>query len=662
MKETTVRILCPNGIHISPAGVMAKLLRPLSAKVEIVRGEARANAADIDEVLALALREGEEVTVRADGGDEETAKEIVCAVLREGTKMLAHFRPSSPSAGEKRDAPADSCLAMSVRIGRIRQIVDNLSEYLASYKKGAPMEEARRFGEAIKVFGARMEEASRASARTGETRQQQILEGYRLMADAPGFHAEVGRAINEGVSAPEAVLAAKEKMAETMLLQERAGDQREIGRSLARILLGVPETEAFDDGTPLILVGDEISPEQMARFPGERLAGIVESGGSPSGHAAILARMRGVPAILGYKDAAKLPDGATAIIDGTNGKIIVDPSEDELRAAREKIEKERETERHLLEDHGPVATKDGVSVTLRANVGAPEEIEGAVKIGAEGVGLFRSEFLFLGRGELPSEDEQADAYIRAAKACGKYPCVIRTLDAGGDKDIPAIRLPKEANPFLGVRAIRISLAHPELLAAQLRAILRAAKEGNAALLLPMIVSADEVDAVKKALDCEREALFGGGGAAPRLPVGVMIETPAAALSAATLAKRADFFSVGTNDLIQYTLAADRTNAALSHLDGAFHPSVLRLLKMTVDAADKAKIPVTVCGEMAANPIAVSLLLGLGVKILSMAPAMLPKIRAVVRKTSLAGAQVLAEEALNAETAAEVRALAEAAAQ
>ena len=176
----------------------------------------------------------------------------------------------------------------------------------------------------------------------------------------------------------------------------------------------------------------------------------------------------------------------------------------------------------------------------------------------------------------------------------------------------------------------------------------------------MIVAADEVDEVRKALNREREALFGEGGAAPRLPVGVMIETPAAALSAETLAKRADFFSVGTNDLIQYTLAADRTNAALSHLDGAFHPSVLRLLKMTVDAADKAKIPVTVCGEMAADPIAVPLLLGLGVKILSMAPAMLPKIRAVVRKTSLAGAQALAEDALNAETAADVRALAEAA--
>ena len=195
------------------------------------------------------------------------------------------------------------------------------------------MEEARRFGEAVKAFGARMEAASRASAHAGETRQQEILDGYRMMADAPGFHAEVGRAINEGVSAPEAVLAAKEKMAETMLLQERAGDQREIGRSLARILLGIPETKDFDDGAPLILVGDEISPEQMARFPGERLAGIVESGGSPSGHAAILARMRGIPAILGYKDAASLPDGATAIIDGANGTIIVNPSEDELHTA-----------------------------------------------------------------------------------------------------------------------------------------------------------------------------------------------------------------------------------------------------------------------------------------------------------------------------------------
>ncbi len=670
MKETTVRVLCPNGIHISPAGVMAKLLAPLSAQITIVRGTAQANAADVDEVLALALREGEDVSVRAEGADADAATEIVCAVLREGTKMLAGYMAkkkgelssAKTNREEKEERKAPAVFASNINIGRIRQIADDFSAQLASYKKGTPMEEARRFGEAVKAFGTRMEAASRASAHAGETRQQEILDGYRMMADAPGFHAEVGRAINGGVSAPEAVLAAKEKMAETMLLQERAGDQREIGRSLARILLGIPETEAFDDGAPLILVGDEISPEQMARFPGDRLAGIVESGGSPSGHAAILARMRGIPAILGCKDAAKLTDGATAIIDGTNGKIIVDPSEDELRAARERIEKERETARRLLEDDGPAATKDGVPVTLRANVGAPEEIERAVKFGAEGVGLFRSEFLFLGRNELPSEEEQANAYIRAVKACGQFPCVIRTLDAGGDKDIPAIRLPKEANPFLGVRAIRVSLAHPELLAAQLRAVLRAAKGGNAALLLPMIVSADEVDAVKKALAREREVLFGEGGAAPRLPVGVMIETPAAALSAETLAKRADFFSVGTNDLIQYTLAADRTNAALSHLDGAFHPSVLRLLKMTVEAAGKAEIPVTVCGEMAADPIAVPLLLGLGVRILSMAPAMLPQIRAVVRKTSLAGAQALAEDALKAETAAEVRALAEAAVQ
>ena len=667
MKETTVRVLCPNGIHISPAGVMAKLLAPLSAHVTIVRGAARANAADVDEVLALALREGEDVTVRVEGADADDATEIVSAVLREGTKMLAGYmakkkgEPLSEKQGkEEREAPA--VLASNINIGRIRQNAEDFSGQLASYKKGTPMEEARRFGEAVKAFGARMEAASRASAHAGETRQQQILDGYRMMADAPGFHAEVGRAINEGTSAPEAVLAAKEKMAETMLLQERAGDQREIGRSLARILLGVPETKDFDDGAPLILVGDEISPEQMARFPGERLAGIVESGGGPSGHAAILARIRGVPAILGYKDAAKLPDGATAIIDGTNGTIVVNPSEDELRAARERIEKERKGARRLLEENGPVATKDGVPVTLRANVGAAEEIEEAMKIGAEGVGLFRSEFLFLGRDELPSEDEQGEAYIHAVKACGEYPCVIRTLDAGGDKDIPALALPKEENPFLGVRAIRVSLSRPELLAAQLRAVLRAAKEGNAALLLPMIVSADEVDEVKKALAREREALFGGAEAAPRLPVGVMIETPAAALDAEALAKRADFFSVGTNDLIQYTLAADRTNAALSHLDGAFHPSVLRLLKMTVEAADKAKIPVTVCGEMAADPIAVPLLLGLGVRILSMAPAMLPQIRAVVRKTSLAGAQALAEDALKAETAAKVRALAEGAVQ
>lgn len=657
MKETAVRVLCPNGIHISPAGVMAKLLAPLSARVEILRDGAKANAADVDEVLGLALREGEDVSVRAEGDDAERAMEIVCAVMREGVKMLAHFQ--APSS-QKKTAPPPAVIASSVRIGRIRQIADDFDTWLSSYKKGEPMEEARRFGEAVKMFGERMEAASRASACAGATREQLILEAYKMMADAPGFHAEVGRAINNGVAAPEAVLAAKETLAKTMLLQERAGDQREVGRSIARILLGVSESSDFEDGMPVILAGEEVSPELMARFPGERLAGIVESGGSPSGHAAILARMRGLPALLDYADVRSLPDGATAIIDGGKKTIVVNPSEEELRQARETMEKEQAEARRLLEESGPALTTDGTTITLRANVGSVEEIATAQKIGAEGVGLFRSEFLFLGREDLPSEDEQADVYARSAKACGGKPCVIRTLDAGGDKDIPALHLPKEANPFLGVRAIRVSLARPELLGTQLRAVLRAAKDGAAALLLPMVVSAEEVCAVREALERERRALFGDGGDVLRVPVGVMIETPAAALTADVLAKHADFFSIGTNDLAQYTLAADRTNAALAGLDGMFHPSVLRLIQMTADAGKKAGIPVAVCGEMAAEPLAVPLLLGLGVRILSLAPAMLPKIRAVVRKTSLAAAAALAADALRCGTPAEVRALAEAA--
>lgn len=661
MKETAVRVLCPNGIHISPAGVMAKLLAPLSARVEILRDGAKANAADVDEVLGLALREGEDVSVRAEGDDAERAMEIVCAVMREGVKMLTHFQ--APSS-QKKIAPPPAAIASSVRIGRIRQIADDFDTWLASYKKGEPMEEARRFGEAVKMFGERMEAASRASACAGATREQLILEAYKMMADAPGFHAEVGRAINNGVAAPEAVLAAKETLAKTMLLQERAGDQREVGRSIARILLGVSESSDFEDGMPVILAGEEVSPELMARFPGERLAGIIASGGSPSGHAAILARMRGLPALLDYADVRSLPDGATAIIDGGKKTIVVNPSEEELRQARGMMEKEQAEARRLLEESGPVRTPDGTEITLRANVSSVEEITASQEIGAEGVGLFRSEFLFLGREDLPSEDEQADVYARSAKACGGKPCVIRTLDAGGDKDIPALHLPKEANPFLGVRAIRVSLARPELLGTQLRAVLRAAKDGAAALLLPMIVSVEEIVTVRKALDCERRALFGDGDA-PNVPVGVMIETPAAVLIADALAKYADFFSIGTNDLAQYTLAADRTNAALAaaaDLDAMFHPAVLRLIQMTVEAGGKAEIPVAVCGEMAAEPLAVPLLLGLGVRILSLAPAMLPRIRAVVRKTALESAAALAGEALRCETSAKVRAIAKSAAR
>ena len=656
MKERTVRVLCPNGIHISPAGVMAKLLKKVSARAEIHRGEQSADASDIDAVLALALREGEEVTVCAEGGEADIALSLVEAVLREGTKMLKTWRAEASAAPKPPEKKEFAVASASLCIGRIRQTADDMKEKLASYKKGSPMEEARRFGEAVKAFAARMEKTARACADAGETRQQLILEGYRMMAEAQGFHEEVGRVIAEGVPAPEAVLAAKERMASSMLLQERAGDQREVGRSIARILLGIKETAEAEDGSALILAGDEISPELIARFSGDRLAGIIQSGGSPSGHAAILARMRGIVALLGYQGAEKLPDGAMAIVDGEKGIVVVDPSEEELREAQRRIDEEKAEARRLLEETGAAVTKDGAAITLRANVGSAEEAEAAVRNGAEGVGLFRSEFLYLGRNELPSEDEQAEVYRRAAKACGGQPCVIRTLDAGGDKDIPALALPKEVNPFLGFRAIRISLSRPALLSAQLRAVLRAAKEGKAALLLPMIVSVSEIEDVRKALETERRALFGDDEAAPEVPVGVMIETPAAVVQADVLARHADFFSIGTNDLAQYTLAADRTNAALAYLDGMFHPATLHMIKLTVSAAQQAGIPVAVCGEMAADPLAAKLLIGLGVTVLSMAPSMLPKIRAVVRQTSLARAQCLAEEALRQTDPAAVRAI------
>lgn len=656
MKERTVRVLCPNGIHISPAGVMAKLLKKVSARAEIHRGGQSADASDIDAVLALALREGEDVTVRAEGDEADIALSLVEAVLREGTKMLKTWRAEASAAPNAPEKAEPSVVPSSLCIGRIRQTADDMKEKLASYKKGSPMEEARRFGEAVKAFAARMEKTARACADAGETRQQLILEGYRMMAEAQGFHEAVGRVIAEGVPAPEAVLAAKERMASSMLLQERAGDQREVGRSLARILLGIKETAEAEDGSALILAGDEISPELIARFSGDRLAGIIQSGGSPSGHAAILARMRGIVALLGYQGAEKLPDGAMAIVDGEKRTVVVDPSEEELREAQRRIDEEKAEARRLLEETGAAVTKDGAVITLRANVGSAEETEAAVRNGAEGVGLFRSEFLYLGRNELPSEDEQAEVYRRAAKACGGQPCVIRTLDAGGDKDIPALALPKEANPFLGFRAIRISLSRPALLSAQLRAVLRAAKEGKAALLLPMIVSVSEIEDVRKALEMERRALFGDDEAAPEVPVGVMIETPAAVVQADVLARHADFFSIGTNDLAQYTLAADRTNAALAYLDGMFHPATLHMIQLTVSAAQQAGIPVAVCGEMAADPLAAKLLIGLGVTVLSMAPPMLPKIRAVVRQTSLARAQRLAEEALRQTDPAAVRAI------
>jgi phosphotransferase system enzyme I (PtsI) len=386
------------------------------------------------------------------------------------------------------------------------------------------------------------------------------------------------------------------------------------------------------------------------------IAAIATDAGTRTAHVAILARSLGLPAVVGLRTATtELRGGERVVLDGGTGMLAINPTDAEINAYRERQREEEIAEAALAELASLEAvTLDGVRVTLRANVDIPEEAEAAARSGAEGVGLMRTEFLVVGRAAMPDEDEQYRAYRRVVEAFVGKPVVIRTFDIGGDK-LPIGGFPAEPNPFLGWRAIRMCIDQPEMFRTQLRALLRAAVHGDLRIMLPLIVTLDEVLAARRLLD-EAAAELQARGAEFRadVPLGVMIETPAAAVAGDTLTRDVDFFSIGTNDLVQYTLAVDRGNANLAPRFTPLHPAVLRLIKRTVEVAELGDIDVSVCGEMASQPLMAFALLGLGVRQLSVAPRSVPLVKRIVRGVTLAHAKLAASAALRARTAEEAR--------
>jgi phosphocarrier protein FPr len=385
------------------------------------------------------------------------------------------------------------------------------------------------------------------------------------------------------------------------------------------------------------------------------VTGIATAGGSATAHAAILARALGLPAVVGLGPALLgIADGTDVLLDGRAGTVVADPPADLQREAAEQRERDQRrraaARERMLE---PGALRDGTRIEVFANLGAVGEAARAVELGAEGVGLLRTEFLFLDRPSLPDEHEQADTLRQIAVGLGGRPLVVRTLDAGADKPLPALPMPAEANPFLGVRGIRLTLAREEVLETQFRAILRVAAEHPLKVMLPMVATVAEVEAARKVLARARETV--GLAADPEL--GIMVEVPAAALTAAVLAEHVDFFSIGTNDLTQYTMAAERGDPRLAGLLDGAQPAVLRLIKETVDAAAAHGCWVGVCGELAGDPEAAVLLAGLGVTELSMAPPLIAEVKAALRRVSLPEAAAAADRALRAADAGAARALA-----
>jgi phosphocarrier protein FPr len=404
-----------------------------------------------------------------------------------------------------------------------------------------------------------------------------------------------------------------------------------------------------------IVIAGELTPGDAAMLDPALVTGIATAHGTATAHAAILARALGLPAVVGLGDGVlALKDGTTVLIDGEAGTLQVDPPPDVVSDAaerRERADQRRASARERAHETG--ATRDGTRIEVFANLGKAGEAAQAVELGAEGVGLLRTEFLFLDRAELPDEDEQAATLREIAKALDGRPLVVRTLDAGADKPLPSLPMPPEANPFLGVRGIRLGLERRDVLATQLRAILRVAAEYPLKTMLPMVATLDEILAARAELDRARADT----GVDHELEFGIMVEVPAAALTAAKLAEHVDFFSLGTNDLTQYTMAAERGDERLAPLLTGPQPAVLRLVKATVEAAVAHGRWVGVCGELAGDPAAAILLAGLGVTELSMAPALVPEVKAALRGVELEQARVAAEAALEVDSAAAARALA-----
>jgi phosphoenolpyruvate-protein phosphotransferase (PTS system enzyme I) len=447
---------------------------------------------------------------------------------------------------------------------------------------------------------------------------------------------------------------------QTAMLRERVGDLVDVQIRLLSLLLALPDYDPVElpAGSNAILVTHDLTPSLTLQLDRRSIAAIATDAGTATAHVAILARSLGLPAVVGLRTATeRLKGGEVAILDGTAGTLAIAPTTVEVDAARARAERDaaRQSELDRFAGLDPI-TLDGERLILRANVDLPEEAEAGASSGAEGVGLMRTEFLVVGRAAMPDEDEQYRVYRRVVEAFGKRPVVIRTFDIGGDK-LPVGGFPTEANPFLGWRAIRMCLDQPELFKVQLRALLRAALHGDVRIMLPLVVTVDEVRAARALLEESANELE--QAAVPHrsdVPLGVMIETPAAAVACATFVRDADFFSIGTNDLVQYTLAVDRGNANLADRFTALHPAVLRLIQQTVDCGRTHALEVCVCGEMASQPLMVFALLGLGVRQFSVAPRAVSAVKQLVRAVRASTASDTLREALQMATARETEQL------
>ncbi|WP_224363329.1 phosphoenolpyruvate--protein phosphotransferase [Hyalangium versicolor] len=669
--ELTLRLTVPNalGLHVRPAARLAQTamrftgdlrLRNLTTHSEAV--EARS----INSVMMLGVRQGHEVEFIATGPEATSALEALrqLAAINFGDEPAAPRPPvpqrSSPPAQEDSSPwltgiPAAPGIAIGPAV-----LLHPPAEERDTGAAASPQEEWTRLQRALATVRKELTAMRASVALRSGSQTAGIFEGHLLLlgddvllrAAHEALHARARSALSAWNGAVEA-MALRYEAQEDELLRSRAADVRDVGRQVSAVLGGAAPL-AGNLALSGILIARDFAPSDVARLDARSVQGLCAARGAATSHAAILARSLGIAAVFGLGDAIlQVSEGTPLIVDATAGRVCPRPEEELLAQYQQRVKEEERSRKAALELRAqPALTRDGRQVEVAANISNAAEARSAVEAGAEGVGLFRTEFLFLGRPAAPDEDEQYQAYRDAAEALEGRSLIIRTLDIGGDKPLPYLGMRSEANPFLGLRGLRFCLAHRELFSIQLRAIARAAAEHPIRVMFPMVTTLEEWREAR-ALWNEAARAF---PEAARTEVGLMLEVPSAALLAPHLAEEASFFSLGTNDLTQYLFAAERGNASVAHLADALHPALLQTVARVVEAAHARGRWVGICGELAGDVLATPLLVGLGVDELSMSAPAIAAVKQALRTCHAAEARTLAQQALACPSAAEVRRL------
>jgi multiphosphoryl transfer protein len=658
-----VVISSPHGLHARPATALVDIAKGFDATIRVRHGDRAGDAKSLIALLNLGIESGTTIRVMAEGAEADAA----LAALREAIDAGLEEEEETAAATSSADLPridwngpsiAGVAASPGLALGSVWQYQRGKIVVAATARD--PAAELIRLDRAIESAKRELAELyEEVKARSGAGKaaifraHAEFLEDGGLIDRAKAMidtdSRSAGYAWEHSIAEQAKTLAAQKDA----LLAARAVDLRDVGRRVLRMLAERIEDEPKRPEMPVILIADDLSPSDTAKLDPALALGICTAAGGPTSHTAIIARSLGIPAVVGAGDSVlDIADGSPIVLDGNSGTLVLAPTDTDranAERARANLAAQREAERRAC--YQPAIMIDGARIEVVANIAAPAEAAQAVEAGGEGVGLLRTEFLFLGREQAPTEDEQAAAYSEMVRALNGLPIIIRTLDIGGDKAVPYMSMPAEDNPFLGERGIRLCLNRPELFRTQLRAIFRAADQGPVRIMFPMISTLEELKRAKALTEEVRLEV----GTDP-VEIGIMIEVPSAAMMAEELATEVDFFSVGSNDLTQYTLAVDRMHPQLSRQADALHPAVLRMIDRTVRAADKAGKWVGVCGGIAGDPRGVVILTGLGVRELSVSIPSIAAVKAQIRGLSMQQARGLAERALACATSAEVRRL------